>query len=137
MSQESDLLFVYGTLLRSDTGPMGTLQREQLARETRLRGAARTEGRLYHLGRYPGMVVPGAAGETVHGEVLELISPERTLSWLDAYEGIIPGSLTPHEYERVRVAVGLEDGTRLQPWAYVYRGPLQSARHLPGGRWLE
>lgn len=136
MSHDSDLLFVYGTLLRGDTGPTGRTQRERLSAESRFRGNGTTEGCLYDLGRYPGMVVPAAPGETVHGEVLELTSPARTLRWLDVYEGIIPGRHRHNEYERLRIGVMLEDTSRVQPWAYVYRGPLDRAHHIAGGRWL-
>ena len=53
------LLFVYGSLLSRVRHPMGT----RLRGEARLLGQATIQGRLYSLGRYPGLVE--AAGVTV------------------------------------------------------------------------
>ena len=130
-----DLLFVYGTLLSGDKGPTGVSQRARLARDATVLARGTVEGRLYDLGRYPGIVVP-APGELVHGEVLALETPERTLRWLDIYEGMVPGRHQHNEYERLRLPVTLEDGGRVEAWAYVYRGSLTGARHIGDGRWL-
>ena len=147
MSGARDYLFVYGTLLSGDGGPTGTAQRARLAREARVIGTGSVEGRLYDLGRYPGLGVP-AHGETVHGEVLELPGAERTLRWLDVYEGIVPGrhchnvsGLAPErpnkvEYEREQRDVTLDDGRTVRAWVYMYRGALTDAKLIADGRWL-
>ena len=91
MSETCKLLFVYGTLLRSDSGATGREQRARLELDADWRGRARTAGLLYDLGRYPGLVVSAQPGAEVHGEIFELADPAHTLRWLDAYEGIVPG----------------------------------------------
>jgi len=64
-------LFVYGTLLSSAGHPMGA----RLGREARLIGEASIEGRLYSLGRYPGLVDVVDRESRVHGEVFVLKEP--------------------------------------------------------------
>ena len=60
----------------------------RLGREARLIGEASIEGRLYSLGRYPGLVEAADRESRVHGEVFALNSPAASLAWLDAYERI-------------------------------------------------
>lgn len=131
------LLFVYGTLLAADAGEAGRAQRARLARETRRVGPATIEGKLYNLGRYPGLFPSPGAGSAVRGDVLELVTPERTFAWLDLYEGIVPGQHPHNEYERRVETVGLADGRLLAAWVYVYRRTSIEAQHIPGGSWLE
>ena len=135
MHRDLELLFVYGTLLSGDRGPTGRTQRARLAAQARVIATGTTEGRLYDLGRYPGLFVP-ASGEIVHGEVLELAAADRTLRWLDVYEGIVPGRNAHNEYERLRCDVTLDDGLGRPAWVYVYRGAMTAATHIPDGRWL-
>ena len=83
----NSLLFVYGSLLSRVRHPMGT----RLRREARLVGEATVEGRLYSLGRYPGLVEAADSPYPVYGEVYDLKTPASSLEWLDAYESIVPG----------------------------------------------
>lgn len=136
MSASHELLFVYGTLLSGDTGATGRAQRARLAREARLIGTGFACGRLYDLGRYPGLVLTAGAADRVHGELLELANPTATLRWLDAYEGIVPGEHPHNEYERLRLPVTRDSGETVDAWLYIYRGPLTTARVIPEGRWL-
>src|SRR5262245_63792883 len=75
-------LFAYGTLRPG----AGHRMAAYLARRGRLLGPARAPGRLYDLGRYPGMTGPRAADEWVRGDVYELDDPAATLAVLDRYE---------------------------------------------------
>ena len=129
-------LFAYGTLMTAATGALGAAQRARLNREAVSLGPATTEGRLFDLGRYPGLVLPGAPGTVVHGEVFALTDRERSLRWLDAYEGIIPGTPGAGEYVRQQRPVDLADGRRLTAFVYVYQRDISQARWLPDGRWL-
>ncbi|MGH9197662.1 MAG: gamma-glutamylcyclotransferase family protein, partial [Acidimicrobiia bacterium] len=61
-------LFVYGTLRKDIRNSMFHL----LAREATFVGGARAQGRLFHLGEYPGLVPSRAPGSWVHGEVYAL-----------------------------------------------------------------
>jgi gamma-glutamylcyclotransferase (GGCT)/AIG2-like uncharacterized protein YtfP len=123
-------LFVYGTLLSGARHAMG----ERLRREARLLGEASIEGRIYSLGRYPGLVEGAGEGDIVHGEAYALGSPATALKWLDAYEGIRPG--IPADYERVERPVLLATGATLDAWVYLYRRSVGLRPPILGGRWL-
>ncbi len=115
---ETPYLFVYGTLMSTATGFLGQTQRARLAGESEPVGAAFVGGRLYDLGRYPGLVVAGAAPvagklagvqhgpcagmrNVVYGEVVKLIDARASLRWLDAYEGVYgDGGRAGDEYLR-------------------------------------
>jgi gamma-glutamylcyclotransferase (GGCT)/AIG2-like uncharacterized protein YtfP len=124
-------LFVYGTLLSRARHPMGA----RLRREARLLGAATMPGRLYSLGRYPGMVEATDADCLVHGELYSLNDPAASLEWLDAYEGVVPGSQDQNQYERAERPVRLATGEEIKGWVYLYRkrpkGP-----PIASGRWV-
>ncbi len=130
------LLFVYGTLLSGDAGAGGRAQRNRLGREARGIGPATVAGRLFHLGRYPGLVLDGSSDDVVHGELLELTTPASTLAWLDDYEGIVPGDHAHNEYERRVIDVTLASGERAAAWSYVYRQSATGKRLIETGRWL-
>jgi gamma-glutamylcyclotransferase (GGCT)/AIG2-like uncharacterized protein YtfP len=127
----SSYLFVYGTLLSAAGHPMGA----RLRREARLIGQASFSGRLYRISHYPGLVEDPAAPAPVTGEVYELNNPAASLPWLDAYEGIVPGTGGRNEYERVQRAVRLASGEELTTWVYLYRKPVSGLRLIPEGRW--
>jgi gamma-glutamylcyclotransferase (GGCT)/AIG2-like uncharacterized protein YtfP len=131
MRPGADVLFVYGTLMRA----CGHAMAARLAGESRLIGGASVPGRLYDLGRYPGAVASEGA-ERVHGQVLRLAYPGRSLDWLDAYEGAGPdGAAEPDGFARVIVPARLWSGLRIEAWMYVYRGALVKARYLRSGRY--
>lgn len=125
-------LFVYGSLLSSVRHPMG----ERLRREARLVGAATIEGRLYSLGRYPGLTESSQGQYPVHGEVYGLSRPAASLQWLDEYEGIVPGEPDKSPYERVERPVRLASGASLMAWVYLYRRSVRMRPEVPGGSWV-
>jgi gamma-glutamylcyclotransferase (GGCT)/AIG2-like uncharacterized protein YtfP len=126
-------LFVYGTLMTAAASArIGKAIRARLHKEAVSLGSATMPGRLYDLGRYPGMVMAAAADEVVHGEVFRLDDPADALAWLDAYEGVKPNERT-NEYERAVRIARLASGVDVAAWVYLYRGEL--VRHLPEGRW--
>lgn len=137
MADADARLFVYGTLLSGDTGTGGRAQRDRLVRESRVIASASVFGRLYHLGRYPGLVLGGGPDDVAHGELLELATPVTTLAWLDAYEGIVPGDHPHNEYERRTIEVTLASGELASAWSYVYRQPTTGKPLIASGRWLE
>ena len=128
-------LFVYGTLMPSSPADYGRGKRERLVREARLLGPATMPGRLYDLGRYPGLVDGEEPTEIVHGEVVALLDPEASFPWLDAYEGILQGRHDASQYARLERTATLATGERLTANVYVYLWSLARARHLPDGRW--
>ncbi len=125
-------LFVYGTLLSDAGHPNGA----RLGREARLVGAATMRGgRLYSLGRYPGLVETAEPVGLVHGEVYALNNPATSLKWLDAYERIVPGS-DQNDYERVERPVDLATGGTITAWVYLFRKDVRRFQAIVGGRWL-
>ncbi len=123
-------LFVYGTLLSGARHPMGA----RLSRQAQLLGEATIRGRLYDLGRYPGLTETDDPAHVVHGEVYTLNSPTATLPWLDAYEGIAKDA-SRNEYERCERAVHLASGGEVTAWVYLYRAPVKGLAPIPDGRW--
>jgi gamma-glutamylcyclotransferase (GGCT)/AIG2-like uncharacterized protein YtfP len=123
-------LFVYGTLLSGARHPMGA----RLAREARLLGDATIRGRLYDLGRYPGLVEAEDADGLVHGEVYTLNSPAASLLWLDLYEGISK-DVARNDYERRERTVRLTSGGDMTAWVYLYRAPVRGLSPIADGRW--
>jgi len=115
-------LFVYGTLRRGSDNRFARL----LARQARFLGPARTPGRLYHLGRYPGAVPSDTPGEIIRGEVFRLKFPARTLPLLDAYEG--------PSFERTIARTHLTSGIQLDAWIYFYR-ETPSGPPIASGLW--
>jgi len=128
-------LFVYGTLMTSATGALGHAQRERLRREAAYPGPATMAGRLWDLGRCPGLVAGEEPDAVVHGEVFALLNPRRALRWLDAYEGIVPGLRARSEYRRIARPVRLATGEQVTAWVYIYVRDIAHARALPSGRW--
>ncbi|HEX5998681.1 MAG TPA: gamma-glutamylcyclotransferase family protein [Hyphomicrobiaceae bacterium] len=133
-------LFVYGTLLSHAGHAMGA----RLRRDAQLIGPATMAGRLYNLGRYPGLVeaperpIHGANGTTpslVHGEVYALKMPAITLRWLDAYEGVLPLRPDQGVYARVERLAWLNSGATLRAWVYVYLMSVRPRQRLADGRW--
>jgi gamma-glutamylcyclotransferase (GGCT)/AIG2-like uncharacterized protein YtfP len=129
-------LFVYGTLLSTACHPMGV----RLRREARLLGEASLPGRLYSLGRYPGLVeaphIRSLAQSLVYGELYALATPAVTLGWLDAYEGIVPHQSDRSPYARVERPVHLPSGGTVSAWVYVYLRSVRGRPVVSGGRWL-
>lgn len=124
----SEQLFVYGTLRKDSANSV----HEMLERNARFVAYARTRGRLYDLGEYPGLI-PADADSWVHGDLYELADPSAVLARLDEYEGCGPNDPKPHEYERVRREVLMDTGGRETAWVYVYRGGLAGSREIRSG----
>jgi gamma-glutamylcyclotransferase (GGCT)/AIG2-like uncharacterized protein YtfP len=124
-------LFVYGSLLSTVRHPMGT----RLRCEAQLVGPATIAGRLYSLGRYPGLVESLKGHYAVHGEVYALKTPASSLEWLDKYEGIVPDQPDKSPYQRVVRAVALASGAPLDAWVYLYRRSVAGRHEVPGGLW--
>ena len=125
-------LFVYGSLMSTAGHRMGA----------RLRG----RGPAGRRGHDPG---PALSRELVSGRRRErrpLSSgctarstrwaiPSRTLAWLDAYEGIVPGSEEASEYRRVERPVRLASGEEITAWVYLYQKDVAGFTLVPDGRW--
>ena len=127
----SEHLFVYGTLMSTAEHPMGA----RLAREAVSLGPATISGRLYDLGKWPGLRDSADPQTIVHGEVYALGDAAQSFGWLDVYEGIHPTAPPLTEYVRARRAVWLCGGRELTAWVYLYQWDVMRGRYVPEGRW--
>jgi gamma-glutamylcyclotransferase (GGCT)/AIG2-like uncharacterized protein YtfP len=128
----SDLLFVYGTLMRGYDHPMAKL----LSRNADFIGEAQCRGRLYLVKHYPGLVLSDDATEAVFGEVYRLRVPEQLLREFDMYEACGEGFEEPTQYIRQMLPVRLADGVA-DAWTYVYNWPVAHLPLIASGRFLE
>jgi len=119
LTQRDSLLFVYGTLRSCFDIPMA----RRLRREGALIGSARVAGRLYDLGRYPGISRPRRREDWVIGELYRLARPTRTLRVLDRYEARFVRELA-------RVRVGRRE---CRAWLYRFRGPVRARDRIASG----
>ncbi|MEK7403270.1 MAG: gamma-glutamylcyclotransferase family protein [Gemmatimonadota bacterium] len=116
-------LFVYGTLTS-----LGS--KHHLLKSARAVGHATIAGRLFDLGRYPGVVRDSSRGRRVFGELYEIPANDapRVLQKLDKYEGA--------GYDRKRAFVTLKSGRRRIAWVYVLRRkPTKIGQELFSGRY--
>jgi gamma-glutamylcyclotransferase (GGCT)/AIG2-like uncharacterized protein YtfP len=129
----SDLLFVYGTLMRGFDHPMAKL----LSGSADFIGEAKCQGRLYRIKHYPGLVLSDDPADTVFGEVYRLRANEALLREFDMYEACGEGFPEPTEYVRKMLKVTLEDGTVSEAWTYLYNWPVTRLPRIVSGRFLE
>lgn len=105
---------------------------KRLAQSARHVGAARIAGRLYHLGRFPGLKEARSASDQVEGDVYDLgEDAEKILQEMDAYENAESPPPTP--YERELASVILADGRVLRTWVYWYRGAVSEENFIATG----
>jgi gamma-glutamylcyclotransferase (GGCT)/AIG2-like uncharacterized protein YtfP len=128
----SDLLFVYGTLMRGFDHPMAQL----LSRSADFLGPARCHGRLHLIKHYPGLVLSGDPADAVFGELYRLRQPDALLREFDMYEACGEGFSAPTEYVRQMLPVTM-DGQMTEAWTYIYNWPVAHLPRIASGRFLE
>ena len=131
IDENTDCLFVYGTLMTQSRHPMAM----RLAAESVNLGAATVCGHLYNLGAYPGVLPSADPHDRVHGAVMKLHRPQHSFRWIDTYERCGEQDAEPHGFARVIVSARLMTGRQLPVWIYYYRGGLGNARRLRSGRY--
>lgn len=129
----TDLLFVYGTLMRAAEHHMHPV----LARCSVFVGDARFNGRLYLVAHYPGAVPSTVAEEKIDGELYRLHDADKLLQMLDDYEACAPHSPQPHEFVRRRCQVTLAEEAQVTSWIYLYNRPVDRLPRIASGRFLE
>ncbi|MCG8490323.1 MAG: GNAT family N-acetyltransferase [Sneathiellales bacterium] len=125
-------LFVYGTLRKDSPQPMAKL----LVKNSRFLGTAFTQGALYDLGRYPGMILSDKPDHITYGELFELTDPEKVLNSLDEYEECSKNYPKPTLYERKCCLVTHGEGTSAEAWCYVYNRHVDGHILVPDGNYL-
>jgi gamma-glutamylcyclotransferase (GGCT)/AIG2-like uncharacterized protein YtfP len=126
----SDLLFVYGTLMRAARHPM----HRHIATYADYVDDATFNGRLYLVRHYPG-AVDSEEGDRVHGELYR-VREMAAFAMLDEYEGCGAGAPQPAEYVRVQRPVIRADGAVVTAWIYLYNRPIERLPLIPSGRFL-
>jgi gamma-glutamylcyclotransferase (GGCT)/AIG2-like uncharacterized protein YtfP len=129
----SDLLFVYGTLMRGFDHPMARL----LSRSADFIGEARCCGRLYMVKHYPGLVESEEPADIVFGEVYRLRARDELLREFDMYEACGADFPEPTQYVRKMLEISLNDGTADEAWTYIYNWPVAHLPLIASGRFLE
>ncbi|MBR0870267.1 gamma-glutamylcyclotransferase [Bradyrhizobium tropiciagri] len=129
----SDLLFVYGTLMRGFDHPMAKL----LSANADFVGAAQCRGRLFLVKHYPGLVLSDDPADIVHGELFRLRARDAMLGEFDMYEACGEGFPPPTEYVRQMMQVTLADGSVREAWTYLYNWPVTDLPLIASGRFLE
>lgn len=124
------LIFVYGTLR-----PGGSAE-ARMTGHGRWLGPASAPGRLYRIAHYPGLVADADNGAPVHGALFEATDPDALLASLDIYEGCSRDDAEPHEYRRARITV-THDGRARMAWTYVYTWPVDAAKRIENGDFLD
>ena len=128
----SDLLFVYGTLMRGYSHPMARL----LSANADFLGEASCRGRLYKVKHYPGLVLSDEAADVVFGELYRLRAAVDLLREFDMYEACGEGFPEPTQYVRLTLPVTLTDGTTRETWTYIYNWPVTGLSRIESGRFL-
>jgi gamma-glutamylcyclotransferase (GGCT)/AIG2-like uncharacterized protein YtfP len=120
LTERDSLLFVYGTLREFFDIPMA----RRLRRGARSLGIARVAGRLYDLGRYPGITRARRRDEWVIGDLYRLRNARRILRALDRYES---------RFVRERVVARVARRRLPRAWIYRFRGPVRARNRIAGG----
>lgn len=121
------LLFVYGTLRRGS----GHRMQAVLARDADFVAAAWTQGQLYLVARYPGLVASETPTDRVLGDVYRLRVPT-VLEQLDRYEACDPRDPNA-PYVRSLRTVSLVEGDAVTAWVYLYQRPTDALERIPSG----
>jgi gamma-glutamylcyclotransferase (GGCT)/AIG2-like uncharacterized protein YtfP len=128
----SDLLFVYGTLMRGYDHPMARL----LAANADFLGEANCRGRLYKVKHYPGLVASDEASDVVFGELYRLRVAEALLREFDMYEACGENFPEPTQYVRRMLPVTLVGGSVSEAWTYLYNWPVAQLARIESGRFM-
>ncbi len=134
MSDQSDYIFVYGTL-RSDSDSEN--YHRLIAPGFTLVDRATVAGRLYLITDYPGLLRAENRHEKVVGELYAFSGGESALADLDEYEECAAHSPQPHLYTRSRETISLQDGSVYSAWVYFYNLPVAEEQLIRSGDFLD
>ena len=126
-SARDSLLFVYGTLLTF----VATAAGDRLRRQSSLVARARVAGRLYDLGRYPGLAPSRRPGEWVIGELLPPDESAPHIASSRSLRGGCGAGSTRFTREPTIAYIGSRGRRRV--WVYRFVGPVRAEHRIAGG----
>lgn len=132
--KKGDCLFVYGTLRH---GERADLSKQAHNFGVDFVGLDRINGRLYHLGSFPGVKLDPTSewdpnSPVVVGEVFR-VRDTSIIALMDAYEGYRPDDPTGGLYDRCKV--GTNKGRTV--WVYTYNHPVIEDQRIESGDWCK
>lgn len=125
----TDLLFVYGTLMRGHDNPMSRL----LADLATYAGPGTVRGKLFLVKTYPGLVESPDDADIVHGELFAGCG-DGLIAKLDEYEGCGPADSHPQQYRRSLFPVTRPSGDTVEAWVYLFNWPTAGLTQITSGR---
>ncbi len=128
---KTDLLFVYGSLMGGIQSPIATY----LKSKSTFLGEGYVFGKLYDIGKYPGLIYDVTLDSKVIGHIFQMNNPIEMLLNLDYYECVGEGFAEPNEYRRDEIPVFL-DGKKLTCWTYIYNVPTTNLKQIESGNYL-
>jgi gamma-glutamylcyclotransferase (GGCT)/AIG2-like uncharacterized protein YtfP len=125
----TDLLFVYGSLLDSDN-EFG----QYLMNNSSFVSHAVFKGRLFDCGEYPGAVAD-VEGYKVKGSIYKLNNLTNDLTVLDDYEGFGIEQEQPNLFVRELRAVTVDNGL-VKCWIYLYNLSVEGLTEITSGDYV-
>ena len=127
LSDETNLLFVYGSLMRG----MERAAFMSNVDKARFVATGSVTGVLYDTGAFPGMKEDDGTS-LVQGELYELLDPITFFETLDLIEGYWPEQPERSLFVRKRVVARTAAGEQTA-WAYILNQALADAKPIPSG----
>lgn len=130
MAITNNLLFVYGSLMSTFNNPFSMV----LQQNATLIEKGFLKAKLYNVGSYPAAVLEFDSSQKVIGEIWEIIDFEKTITYLDDYEGLFEPQ---PEYRRELVQISTTKNKTLECWVYLYNLNTNNLKLIPNGNYLE
>ncbi len=130
-SQDTQRLFVYGTLLTELGHPMARF----LEKHGSFIQRGHMRGRLYQVEDYPGVIVSRDPSEKVWGTIFHLESDPGIWKALDSYEGF-DQTHPEHSLYLRKITNIYTDTHMLSCWVYVYNGSTSNLERIQSGDYI-
>jgi len=131
MKENSNYLFVYGTLL-DESNEFAIYLKQNCSYYSK----GRFRSRLYDLGEYPGAIADENYPGYIYGSIFELKNTAETLKYLDDYESFGEDQEQPNLFIREMAEVET-DSRRINCWVYLYNLPVEGFRVIKSGNYAE
>ena len=109
---------------------------ELLAGYSEYLSAGETQGKLYALEGYPGMIESSVITDKVFGEVYKISNSSKLLALLDDYEECSDKFPFPHEYIRKQRPVKLVNGAQVLAWVYLFNRDVSNLKAIKSGDYV-